>query len=224
MFGQGRSVSGRFYRALLFVYPRRFREEYAAHMVQVFEDLCREQSRREGAWGLTKLWTRTLLDLVVSAGSERSGGLFAPSSSFVRWAGISAMLNGFLGLYYVGVFELLAMPGVLGPDLWDAGLSESARGALDLSTSLLGAVLATVALAGLYALLDRRSRLALAGLGMFCLSTAVSVATSAYLRLVGPRLSFEDGAPLVFTIGSVAGLIGVTGMLFLGVAALRSRT
>ena len=221
---RARSMSGRVYRALLVAYPRGFREEYGAHMVQAFEDLCRTQSRREGAWGLAKLWARTLPDLVVSAGAERSGRMFEYSPGFVRWAGVAAMFAGFLGLFYTGLFEVLAMPGVLGPDGWDAGLSESARGYVDLLSGLLGAALVTVAIAGFRALLDRRSRLARAGLVIFCVATVVSVAISAYLRLVGPQLSFEEGLPLAFVIGNYVALIGAVGMLFLSIAALKSRT
>jgi len=41
-------------------------------MVQVFRDLCREERRGGGAFGLARLWVRTLLDLATTAFVERS--------------------------------------------------------------------------------------------------------------------------------------------------------
>ena len=65
--------SERAYRIMLKAYPREFREEYGAQMVQAFGDLCGEEGRRRGAWGLAGLWIRTLLDLIATAAcAERS--------------------------------------------------------------------------------------------------------------------------------------------------------
>jgi hypothetical protein len=41
-------------------------------MAQAFRDLCREERRRGGRIGSIKLWTRTLLDVAVTAFVERS--------------------------------------------------------------------------------------------------------------------------------------------------------
>ena len=65
------SISGRVYEALLVAYPKEFRRVYGPQMAQVFKDLCREE-RRGGAFGITRLWVRTLLDLGASAFVERS--------------------------------------------------------------------------------------------------------------------------------------------------------
>ncbi len=61
----------RAYRALLVAYPKEFREMYGRQMVQVFRDLCREETRRGGV-GLARFWVRVGLDLASSAIVERS--------------------------------------------------------------------------------------------------------------------------------------------------------
>lgn len=72
--GEGRAlrVSGRVYRVLLLAYPEDFRQEYGPHMVQTFEDLCREELGKSRATGLIGLWVRMLLDLATAAFVERS--------------------------------------------------------------------------------------------------------------------------------------------------------
>lgn len=65
------SVSERVYEALLAAYPKEFREEYGPRMMQAFGDLCREELRRGGAFGLARLWVRTIPDLVKTAFVER---------------------------------------------------------------------------------------------------------------------------------------------------------
>ena len=69
------SISERAYGVLLLAYPREFRREYGAQMAQAFEDLCREERRRGGAFGLAGLWVRTFLDLAATAFVERSGAM-----------------------------------------------------------------------------------------------------------------------------------------------------
>ena len=65
------SWSERVYRVLLLAYPREFRRDRGAEMTQVFGDLCREEKRRGGAFGLMRVWVRTVPDLVATAFSER---------------------------------------------------------------------------------------------------------------------------------------------------------
>lgn len=48
----------RFYRALLLLYPRRFRRDYGTPMVQLFRDLRRDRGRRA--------WLRTFRDLFMT--------------------------------------------------------------------------------------------------------------------------------------------------------------
>ena len=65
------SRSERAYKMLLMAYPREFRRDYGAGMVQAFGDLCREEKRRRGASGLVAVWGRTMPDLAVTALTER---------------------------------------------------------------------------------------------------------------------------------------------------------
>jgi hypothetical protein len=41
-------------------------------MARVFKDLCREEQRRGGVFGLARLWVHTLLDLAATSFVERS--------------------------------------------------------------------------------------------------------------------------------------------------------
>jgi hypothetical protein len=66
------SRSERIYQALLLAYPREFRRDHGAEMVQVFGDLCREEKRRGGTFGLLMVWVRTVPDLAATAFAERS--------------------------------------------------------------------------------------------------------------------------------------------------------
>ena len=61
----------RTYRVLLIAYPKRFRQAYGEHMMQVFGDQCRETRRGSGATGLIKLALSTILDVMVTALRER---------------------------------------------------------------------------------------------------------------------------------------------------------
>jgi hypothetical protein len=60
------------YRTLLAAYPSRFRQEYGAHMVQVFQDCCFQALRNRGVRGVLRLWIVTLIDLVRSAIAEHA--------------------------------------------------------------------------------------------------------------------------------------------------------
>jgi hypothetical protein len=64
--------SKRVYEAMLVVYPKKFRDEYGARMVQVFGDACRQEWRRGATPGLLRFWVRVIRDLAATALSERS--------------------------------------------------------------------------------------------------------------------------------------------------------
>jgi hypothetical protein len=66
------TLSQRVYKTLLAAYPKEFRGEYGSQMAQAFGDLCREELERGGMAGLIKLWIHTILDLVMTALTERS--------------------------------------------------------------------------------------------------------------------------------------------------------
>jgi len=65
---RGRHV--RAYRALLRVYPRRFRAEYEEEMCRVFAQQLHYARVVEGWPGVVRVWARSLVDLVTTAPSE----------------------------------------------------------------------------------------------------------------------------------------------------------
>lgn len=65
-------VSERLYGALLFLYPKEFRDAYGQQMRLAFRDACRVAYHQNGASGLLVIWLPTLLDLFKSALEERA--------------------------------------------------------------------------------------------------------------------------------------------------------
>ncbi len=61
------SASERLYRLLLLLYPRAFREEYAAEMLYAFRDAYDEASQQEGMLGMLRLWRDFTYDLIKTA-------------------------------------------------------------------------------------------------------------------------------------------------------------
>lgn len=59
------------FRALLLLYPARFRRVYGQQMALVFRDACQDAARERGLGGLARTWRITLGDLIVTAISER---------------------------------------------------------------------------------------------------------------------------------------------------------
>jgi hypothetical protein len=60
----------RAYRALLRVYPRRFRGDYRDEMTRLFADQLRDVRSTEGGVGVLRLWARSLVDLVATASAQ----------------------------------------------------------------------------------------------------------------------------------------------------------
>lgn len=101
------TFSIRIYQLLLHAYPAEFRQEYGAHMMQVFQDCCLRTVRQGGGNGMVRLWVVTLLDLVQSVISEhRQKETYMSRSRFIRlsgWAlivGAIAFLPGFIGMLF----------------------------------------------------------------------------------------------------------------------------
>ncbi|GHO78782.1 hypothetical protein KSD_65530 [Ktedonobacter sp. SOSP1-85] len=61
------------YSALLYLYPRQFRQEYGRHMCQVFLDCYRDELRYKGS--LARFWSSIFYDTIASAGSEHMHSL-----------------------------------------------------------------------------------------------------------------------------------------------------
>lgn len=76
-------VFDRFYRVVLWIYPRSYRRVYGALMAQLFRDLCRDAYARRGIRALPYLWLHILLDAVITAAIEHLA-MFRRSYSMQR--------------------------------------------------------------------------------------------------------------------------------------------
>ncbi len=95
------------YRALLLLYPARFRRAYATQMTQVFRASCSAAARRGGALGIAHVWRLTLGDLAVTALAERyEETIVMERRSLNRAAGLAGLIGGALLLFY-GVIQLV---------------------------------------------------------------------------------------------------------------------
>lgn len=89
------------YRALLLLYPARFRNAYGAQMAQVFRASCGRASREGGPAALAWLWLRTLGDLLVTVIAERyEEDIVMEGRSLNRAAGLAGLIGGALLLIY----------------------------------------------------------------------------------------------------------------------------
>jgi hypothetical protein len=102
----------RLYRGLLRLYPAAFRARFSDEMVQLFDDQLRDARSRGVPAGIARTWLRTLLDLAVSAASERVRGdggvgqsLAPPPSVATRILGVLGIVGGVL-LIVVFAFEI----------------------------------------------------------------------------------------------------------------------
>jgi hypothetical protein len=89
-------VSEWFYRALLYLYPKKFRAAYGQQMHLTFRDACRVAYHRNGVGGLLALWLPTLLDLFKSAFEERArqGEITMSKARSIALAGPLTILIG----------------------------------------------------------------------------------------------------------------------------------
>jgi hypothetical protein len=84
-----------FYRILLALYPKDFRDEYGPHMVQVFQDMSLRAYRQHGSDGVFRLWAITLFDLLKSVVEEHlQKETNMNKSTFIRISGWSLVLAG----------------------------------------------------------------------------------------------------------------------------------
>jgi hypothetical protein len=121
------TLEERTFRALLRLYPRRFRHAYAEDMTQLFRDQLRDArgANRPGAVAMT--WFRTLGDLVQTAIGERARSgiavghsLDGPSLPTLRALGLIGVVGG-LGLVAVFVVDLGPMLGAVRLPLYSTG-------------------------------------------------------------------------------------------------------
>jgi hypothetical protein len=83
------------YRRLLLLYPRAFRQQFAADLAQVFMDVTGEAYQRDGAMGVLGAWGRALPDLAATVLAERSVQM--GDSTLMQLGGLCLMLGSSLG-------------------------------------------------------------------------------------------------------------------------------
>lgn len=216
MLGNGRTPtrSERVYRVMLKAYPKQFREEYGAHMVQAFGDLRRRETGRAGTGGLVALWVRASVDLLISASAERSktAAPVLSSSGMARFGGLAAMVGGALGAMLV--VQPIAVPygGPFDPRMWLFGV-------FDLLGTFSG-LLTSVAALGLYACVVRGSRkLATLGLVLASISAVAFAGIGIYQSLTMLSSGYSEGFSTPLWIVEV----GLASSLLLGVVLLRTQ-
>jgi hypothetical protein len=106
-------VAERLYKALLYLYPKKFRAVYGQQMRLTFRDACRVAYLRDGAGGLLALWLPTLLDLFKSALEERArqGESVMSKARLIALAGPLTILVGSVWLVaFIGDLALRIGP------------------------------------------------------------------------------------------------------------------
>jgi hypothetical protein len=102
-------ASDRLYRALLQLYPPRFRARFATEMTQVFRDSCHEAHRKRGGMGVMSRWAETALDLIVSVIDEHSQESFQMArTNLIRVLAMAGLVGGAL---WVAAVVLLVLGG-----------------------------------------------------------------------------------------------------------------
>ncbi len=97
-------VSEKIYALLLHAYPPSHREQYAAAMMQLFRDQCRDAWAEAENLGLLKLWMRSLPDLAGSSFMERLAALKERKTMNDKLGDLSAFQNYSPGKTFMRVF------------------------------------------------------------------------------------------------------------------------
>lgn len=100
------SIHPRVYGLLLLAYPREFRREYGPQMAQVFRDCCRDQLQQAGRFGLVKVWSHTLIDLIQTALKERMASVGKENSVMNNLRRDAIALFGSLAIIVIAFFAL----------------------------------------------------------------------------------------------------------------------
>jgi len=217
-------VSVRVYRGLLVAYPKRFRDHYETHMVQVFQDSLREAYHHNGTPGVIDLWLHTFADLIVTALNERfmerNQFMFSPKVTF--WAGLACIFCGLFWMFAGVAPSSRASTSVSDLVVGLAGVAPGSRA----SISVLALVLGLGGLAGLYTRqAGQGGRLGLAGFALGIIGTGLALA--ALLGISGSSVNLEIdpvGAAPAVLISSLGMVLLGFGLMVLGVTSLRSNT
>ena len=96
------SIVAAFYRALIFLYPASFRQEFGHEMVVIFRDVSRSEQDNRGGEALIRLWIGHFLDLIKTALDEHIWELFLrPGEKLKRIGGPAVAIGG--PLFALGV-------------------------------------------------------------------------------------------------------------------------
>jgi hypothetical protein len=107
------SLHLRVYRFLLRLYPRAFRDEYSAPIVQLFNDQLRDSTREGGGISIAGLWFAAVRDLTtnsIKVRFEQMSNVSMMRSSFLLLAAVAALGTMFGG----GAVGLLLLVGLIG--------------------------------------------------------------------------------------------------------------
>ena len=114
------------YRALLYLYPPRFRREYGAEMAVVFNDLCRDVHWKNGTPAVLGLLVQAVFDTIYNSIGEWVMTLRQ------NWSRTLLTLTGFaaMGAVWVFMFAWMMVYSSLFLVPWDATLSRPVEGSL----------------------------------------------------------------------------------------------
>lgn len=177
----------RAYRLLLCLYPRSFRERFGDEMVTLFAELVGDARRPGTRFGVTRLWTHTMIDLVTSARRERWEDIMRPHHTLGRIVIVAIPVVAIVGLLAAGWATALALiaAGVALAVLQRARLRSTLvglRGDRWWLTALLGVALFTAGLGSLWLPISSASAwtigslLGVAGLGALGLALVSALA------------------------------------------------
>jgi hypothetical protein len=100
------SFSQKIFQASLLAYPRKFRREYGPHMAQLFRDCVRDEQRDHGAFGVTRLWIHTFIDIARTAPAEQLDNLGRENSFMNNLRKDVLALIGSIAIIVVAFFLL----------------------------------------------------------------------------------------------------------------------
>lgn len=99
-------VSQTLFELMLAAYPREFRREYGSHMVQLFRDCHRAETRKKRSFGIGRLWLSVLYDLARTAPREHWDNLGKDNSIMNKLAKDAIALLGCVGIIIVAFLLL----------------------------------------------------------------------------------------------------------------------
>ncbi|MCA9839735.1 MAG: hypothetical protein KC422_22700 [Trueperaceae bacterium] len=199
-----------FYKTLVYLYPKAYRQEYGSHMVQVFADLLHDASRN-GARSVMQVWAIALLDLVKTVIEEYArGGIRMTKSSFTLLSSFLLMLGGLFWLpVSYGQFEQYWEDPFGGPDIL-----------FEIGQKFMGPAMLLVALGLLGFVLHYGSRLSSLIKANLIISNSI-IGTMAVLGIAGDLMLLPKTWEWAWYFFIVGMIIHLTGIIILGICALR---